>query len=71
MASTDTTKNRDKVIREDLRFVERIQRAIYENGHMILAAMVAILIFFPQLFEVLGLAFVLAYRLHAKAPFPE
>ena len=71
MASTDTTKNRDKVIREDLRFVERIQRAIYENGHMILAAMVAILIFFPQLFEVLGLAFVLAYRLYAKAPFPE
>ena len=71
MATTDTTKNRDKVIREDLSFSESLRRNIYEAGHIILASLVGLTLLVPQLFEIIALVFVGIYLVHRKMPFPE
>ena len=71
MATTDTTKNRDKVIREDLSFSESLRKNIYEAGHIILASLVGLTLLVPQLFEIIALVFVGIYLVHRKMPFPE
>ena len=71
MATTDTTKNRDKVIREDLSLGESLRKNIYEAGHIIMASMCAIMFFAPQIFELIILMFIGVYLVHRKMPFPE
>jgi len=68
---TDKTKNRDKVIREDLRFGESLRKHIYSSGHVILVALACSLFFLPQIFELLLLMFIFVYITHKNMPFPE
>lgn len=71
MAATDTTKNRDRVIRPDLSIKETLRKYIYEAGHVIMACLLVLMLFTPQVFELTALMFFGVYMVHRKMPFPE
>ena len=71
MYGTDSTKDREKIIRSDLKLSQRITKGIYENGPLFLVAIAVGVFFFPLIAEIALLMFYFIYRTYHKKPFPE
>jgi len=71
MIGTDKTKNREKVIHQDLRFHEKIKKNIYEAGPLILFVFAGVCLFSPQVFELFIALYIFVWYVHKNMPFPE
>ena len=69
--STDKTRNRDAVIREDLSFWQTLTKNVHESGPFFMVAIGVLILVAPQIFELGLIAFAIVSYLHRGIPFPE
>jgi intein/homing endonuclease len=69
--ATDITKSRDKVIRPDLNFNEKLQAIVLEAGPFLMMVLVLLTLWQPLFFEATIPLYWLIYRIYQRKSYPE